>query len=377
VVLLAAALLVGMPIAAGAASALPTPTIPVPVPTLTPSLPPLPVALPSLGVGPAGASPATATGHGDGGAPGTVRTATGSTTVGDSVISTLMRLLSSQVPVLPVLLPLLMGLLVLLVSAVLAAYRRNRDAHRLERLERSKSDFLKLASHELRTPLAVLLGYISMIRDGDVKPDTPAFNKALSIIEDRLNLVNTIVEQMLEAARLEEGNAFLNLEVVDVGELADDAVVRIRARTGADHPIGFRPSTETLRLLCDRVRVTAILDQLLDNAVKYSPDGGAIECSLAGSGDRAVFEVRDHGLGIAVEDQAKIFGRFGRLVTRENSHITGAGLGLYLAREHARRVGGDITVESRRGEGSLFTLTLPLVASPELEPTPRRRRGDS
>lgn len=280
-------------------------------------------------------------------------------------------------PVLPILLPLLAGLLLLLVSALLAAYRRTRDASRFERLERTKSDFLKLASHELRTPLTVLLGYVSLIRDGDVKPETPGFERALSIIEDRLKLVNTIVEQMLEAARLEEGNALLDLEVLDLGELAGELVVGLRARTEATHPIDFRPATSKLVLLCDRVHVTAILHQLLDNAVKYSPEGGGIECSLAERAGRALFTVRDHGLGITREDQAKIFTRFGRLVTRENSHITGAGLGLFLAREHARRMGGDITVDSRPGEGSAFTLTLPLAAAPVPEQTPRRRKGDS
>ena len=374
--LLAGALLMAMPVAAGAATVLPSPaipapvaTIPVPLPTLSPSLPPLgsnPIpssgALPSLGVAPAGASPSPTAGQG--GVSGTVRTTTRASPV-DSVISTVFRLLAGQVPVLPVLLPLLAGLLILLVSALLAARRRTQEARRFERLERSKSDFLKLASHELRTPLTVLIGYVSMIRGGDVKPDTPGFARALSIIEERLNQVNTIVEQILEAARLEEGNAHLNLEGCDLGELATESVVGIRARTGADHPIDFRPPTARLRVLTDRLRVAAILDQLLDNAVKYSPEGGEIDCSVAEKAGRALFMVRDHGLGIAREDQAKIFTRFGRLLTRENSHITGAGLGLYLAREHARRMGGDITVESRPAEGSAFTLSLPLVASPD------------
>jgi len=377
--LLAGALLLALPVAAGAATGLPSPaipvplaTIPVPLPTLSPSLPPLgsnPIpsigALPSLGAGPAGAAPSPAAGQG--GVGGTVRATTGASPV-DSVVATVLRLLASQVPVLPVLLPLLAGLLVLLVSALLAARRRTQEARRFERLERSKSDFLKLASHELRTPLTVLLGYVSMIRDGDVKPDTPGFTTALSILEERLNQVNTIVEQMLEAARLEEGSAHLNLEGCDLGELAAESVVGIRARTGADHPIDFRPPRAGLRVLSDRVRVAAILDQLLDNAVKYSPEGGKIECSLAEKAGRALFTVRDHGLGIAREDQAKIFTRFGRLLTRENSHITGAGLGLYLAREHARRMGGDIAVESRPAEGSAFTLSLPLLAAPDPGP---------
>jgi signal transduction histidine kinase len=268
--------------------------------------------------------------------------------------------LPSQVPLLPVLLPVLAGLLLLLVSTIVAAYRRTQEARRFALLERTKSDFMKLASHELRTPLTVLLGYVSMIRDGDIPPDTPAFRKALPIIDDRLHQVNTIVEQMLEAARLEDGHAVLRLEAFDLGELAGQSVVSIRGRAGSAHPVEYRPPARSLRLYSDRIRVAGILDQLLDNAVKYSPEGGPIECVLAESGDRAIFSVRDRGIGIAREDQDRIFTRFGRLVTRDNSHIPGTGLGLYLAREHARRMGGDITVQSRPADGSRFTLALPL-----------------
>src|SRR5205807_843594 len=107
----------------------------------------------------------------------------------EPLIRTVIGPLPSEVPVLPVLLPLFAGLLLLLVSAMLAAYRRTQEARRFEALERTKSDFMKLASHELRTPLTVLRGYISLIRDGDIKPNTPTFDRVLPILEDRLNQV--------------------------------------------------------------------------------------------------------------------------------------------------------------------------------------------
>jgi signal transduction histidine kinase len=293
----------------------------------------------------------------------------------DSVIGAVVGSLPTQVPVFPVLLPLLAALLLLLASAVLAAYRRTQEARRYARLERTKSDFMKLASHELRTPLTVLRGYVSLIRDGDIRPATAEFERAFPIIEDRLEQVNTIVEQMLEAARLEDGKAILNLETLDLAELAAGSVEGVRARSAGTHPIVYRRPAASMRLLCDRTRVAAILDQLLDNAVKYTPAGGEIHCSLAESAGRAVFIVRDSGLGIAAEDFDRLFTRFGRLVTRENSHIPGAGLGLYLAREHARRMGGDITVDSRPSEGSAFTLSLPLVVSPDPDGAREKQRA--
>ena len=388
--LVALVLLPASAVAGLAASVLPAPSIPLPI--ATPVLPgsplnptPLPAPNPTVtpsgggvpsasGATPAGAGPAGGKVTGSGGTTAPLA-ATVATTPGparDSLIRTVLGPVPNQVPVFPVLLPLLAGLLLLLVSAALAAYRRTQEARRLERLERTKSDFLKLASHELRTPLTVLLGYVSMIRDGDVRPDTPAFAKALLIIEDRLNQVNTIVEQMLEAARLEDGPHPLDLERFDLAGVVADSVLAARAAVGAAQAIEYRPSVAALPLNCDRKRVVTIVDQLLDNAVKYSPEGGAIECSLVGRAGRAQLTVRDSGPGIPSEDLERVFTRFGRLVTRDNSHIPGAGLGLYLARENARRMGGDITVVSRPSRGSAFTLSLPLDPGPAAGAAPAR-----
>ena len=381
--ILAAALL-GLPLVAVQAAAvelaspLPTVAVSLPVPTPTVSLPAnlgsTGTPTPSLtGGGSPQASPAVTPYPG----PGAGNVTTGGSTVdpppapattpeaaADPVIPTLIGPVPSRVPVFPVLLPLFAGLLLLLVSAVLAAYRRTQEAHRFEALERTKSDFMKLASHELRTPLTVLRGYISMIRDGDIKPDTPAFKRALPIIEDRLTQVNTIVEQMLEAARLEEESTRLETEGFDLGEVAAEVVESIRPRADESHPIHLERPLRELPLVGDRGRVAGIIDQLLDNAIKYSPTGGEIECSVDSVDGQALVTVRDHGLGIAPADLERIFTRFGRLVTRDNSHIPGAGLGLYLARRHARLMGGDIEVDSGPKRGSAFTLRLPLASPP-------------
>jgi signal transduction histidine kinase len=107
--------------------------------------------------------------------------------------------------------------------------------------------------------------------------------------------------------------------------------------------------------------VTTILANLLSNAVKHSLGGGAVDCVVSVDAHTARVEVTDHGLGIALEDMAKLFTRFGRITTRENSGISGTGPGLYLSRELARQQGGDITATSETGRGSRFTLTLPFA----------------
>jgi signal transduction histidine kinase len=113
----------------------------------------------------------------------------------------------------------------------------------------------------------------------------------------------------------------------------------------------------------DATRLATAITNLLDNALKYSPHGGDVDCTVSTEQGRAIVAVRDRGLGISAADMARLFTRFGRIVTAENSHILGTGLGLYLARELVRMQGGDITATSTPGEGSTFTLWLPLSES--------------
>jgi two-component system sensor histidine kinase BaeS len=116
-----------------------------------------------------------------------------------------------------------------------------------------------------------------------------------------------------------------------------------------------------VEVIADSGRVTTIVANLLDNALKYSPDGGPVRCAVRVEDGSAVVEVSDRGLGIAAADQPVLFTRFGRIVTGQNSHIPGTGLGLYLSRELAQLQGATLTATSEAGVGSTFTLTLKLA----------------
>ena len=140
-----------------------------------------------------------------------------------------------------------------------------------------------------------------------------------------------------------------------------EAADRIGPLAAATHRVEVDFELESAPVLADRDRLLTIVTNLMDNAVKYSPEGGRVEVSLTARAGTALVTVRDHGLGIAAADLPRLFTRFGRIVTTGNSHIPGTGLGLYLAREVARMHGGDITVESEEGVGSTFVLTLPMV----------------
>jgi signal transduction histidine kinase len=129
------------------------------------------------------------------------------------------------------------------------------------------------------------------------------------------------------------------------------------------HDISLSRPEEPIVVRGDPRRLETVLANLLDNAIKYSPRGGPVRCLVAHTRGRVFVSVEDAGLGIGQAAMSRLFTRFGRIVTPDNAHIDGTGLGLYLAREIARHHGGDILVESREGRGSRFTVALPINAA--------------
>jgi PAS domain S-box-containing protein len=241
------------------------------------------------------------------------------------------------------------------------AEQLRQHAERMVELERIKSDFLNLASHELRGPLAILKGYIRMLAEGTLSPEQQA--DVLPLLSAKVQQMALLVQDMLETARIEDGRLSLDAVVLDLRDLAREVVQGYQHAARKKHVLSVSSPDRPVLVMGDRVRVEAIMSNLLDNAIKYSPDGGPVTCLVARSGARAFFSVQDCGLGIASDDMSKLFTRFGRLVTRENSNIGGTGLGLYLSQEIAQRHGGSILVESKPGRGSRFTLTLPAEPS--------------
>jgi signal transduction histidine kinase len=231
-------------------------------------------------------------------------------------------------------------------------------------LEAMKREFLLLASHELRGPLTVARGYASMLRDGSLGASPEAFGRAIHVLEDKLDEIAALVDDMLETARLETGNLGLVTREVDLRELVRSAVDTVRPVVTARHRLEVELPLEPVLVHGDSERLRRITVNLLDNAVKYSPDGGPVELHVALRGKRATVSVRDRGVGIPEQAMGRMFKRFGRIVTERTTNIPGTGLGLYLSRELARAHGGDITVDSTEGEGSTFTLTLPLDGKP-------------
>jgi signal transduction histidine kinase len=245
------------------------------------------------------------------------------------------------------------------VSQAAIADELLQEAERSRRLERLKSEFLNIAAHELRSPLGIIRGYSSMLGEGLL----PAAERgiALSRITEKAEEMARLISDMLETARLETLGLELELEPLDLLRVIEDAVHAMRPLMGGEHTFVVTAQRASMAVVADRRRLTTMLTNLIDNAIKYSPAGGTIEIGCEDDGRAASILVRDHGIGINAEQAHLLFSRFGRLVTPETSHIRGTGLGLYLARETARLHGGDIVVTATPGGGSTFTVVLPLA----------------
>lgn len=239
-----------------------------------------------------------------------------------------------------------------------------RELERLSKLERAKSNLLNLAAHEFRGPVAVVRGYASMLEDGTISSGSPQGRHAVGIVSAKAAEMDRLIRDMIDAAKLEEGQMPLQLAEFDLRRAVERAVEQRRSLVEKSHQLTVDLPDRPVMVRADPKRVEMVVSNLLENAIKYSPEGGPIESEVQLAGSSAVVRIRDHGLGIAPADQPLLFTRFGRIVTPANSHIPGIGLGLYLSREIALLQGGDVTLEqSTPNQGSAFALRLPLASA--------------
>lgn len=244
-------------------------------------------------------------------------------------------------------------------SEIAAREAGEREA-RMRELERAKSEFLRLASHELRGPISIMRGYLGMLEDETLGPLTPGVRKVVPImVASSLGISHTI-DQMLDAARLEDSRLQIRPRRTDLGRLVREAAENVHLIHGGSHPVRCVGCAQAVPADVDEARITTVIGNLVSNAIKYSPPGSEVVVRMETAGDRVRVHVADRGIGIAEADMPRLFTRFGRIVNESTSDITGTGLGLYLSRELARLHKGDITAVSALGQGSTFTLELPL-----------------
>ncbi len=240
-----------------------------------------------------------------------------------------------------------------------------RDVTHDKELEQIKSQLLSTVSHELRTPLASIKGFATTLLREDVQWDKATQQEFLRIIEDESNRLEELIDNLLDMSQVEAGGLRIAREPVQLRRLVREAVEQAQRRTEAHWFVVDLPA-ELPRVWADPRRIRQVLNNLLENAVKYSPDGGQITVACEVKGDSILVSVADQGQGIPPGDLERIFDRFYQVDGGATRKTGGSGLGLAIAKGIIEAHHGSIWAESAVGQGSIFRFTLPIVQGQDL-----------
>ena len=235
----------------------------------------------------------------------------------------------------------------------------------IEQLSKLRSEFVSIVSHEFRTPLTGIQGFSEMMRDENMT--LPEMREYAGDINKDARRLARLITDMLDLDRMESGRMTLSSEAVDLNRIVADTAALFRL-SAADHPIHLDLAAGLHELQGDSDRLTQVVTNLVSNAIKYSPSGGAVELRTEQSDDAVTLTVTDHGMGIATEQLEKIFDRYSRVENAETRSIQGTGLGLPIVRQIVQLCKGKVWATSESGQGSVFHVELPLHDTDTLVP---------
>jgi PAS domain S-box-containing protein len=234
-----------------------------------------------------------------------------------------------------------------------------RDLTEERALETMRQDLVATVSHELRTPLAAIYGASLTLRRGDLTLEDELRDKLLQVVTEEAGRLSEIVNDLLLASQLDSGKLRVHIEQCDPLEIAQSELDAARTHLPPNVELVLEAPPDVPPVAADAGQLRQVLSNLIDNAIKYSPDGGTVTIALQPRDHNVRFAVADSGLGIPQAEQRRIFEKFYRLDPDMTRGIGGTGLGLYICRELVRRVGGKIWVESDNGRGSTFFVEIP------------------
>jgi two-component system, sensor histidine kinase and response regulator len=239
---------------------------------------------------------------------------------------------------------------------------------RLRELDRLKDEFIAAVSHELRTPLTSIIGYIELLEEEGA--DGPNTGRFAEVIGRNAEQLLRLVGDLLFLSRMRSGKLVLELQGIDLAEIATEAVAEVRPDAQLKHIDVVLSAAPVPLFAADPGRIGELLGSLLSNAVKFTGPGGHVEVRTGVTDGQAMLTVADTGMGIPAADLERIFDRFYRTAAATRQMIPGTGLGLAIATAIADAHHGAITVESTEGQGSTFTVRLPLRPVPAAHADP-------
>lgn len=231
----------------------------------------------------------------------------------------------------------------------------------LQELEKLKDEFVFIAAHELRTPVTAIRGYTEMLTDLGSGLPPPAREFVQRLQQSGARLAG-LVNDLLEVARDQAGRLKCETAAQDLVPIINGVISELTPLLKEkNHIFNFVTSAPSWSVMADKDKLQEVLVNLLSNAIKYTPPSGKIAINLEQRGPEVEIAVVDNGIGIAPDDQAKLFQRFFRVESDETRNIQGTGLGLFIVRQLVERMGGRIWIESAKGQGTTFTFTLKLA----------------
>ncbi len=243
----------------------------------------------------------------------------------------------------------------------MSAIANVRDVTDQKREEELQSTFISIVSHELKTPVSIIKGYAETLGREDATWSETTLREGLHVIEGEADRLARQIQDLLEVSRIQAGGRRLEYTDWSLPQMAQEVAQAYAAQTDERFEFELRFPDDFPPVHADYEAVRMILTNLVSNAVKYSPDGGRVRIGGHAEDRTAIVYVSDQGVGIAPEEQARIFDRFYRTDNRLRRDTQGTGLGLYLTQALVEAHGGTIRVESKVGRGSRFLLTLPLA----------------
>lgn len=238
------------------------------------------------------------------------------------------------------------------------------DVTELRKLERMRREFVSNVSHELKTPLTSIQAYADTLLDSAVD-DPASTRKFVERILEQTDRLQNLIQDMLRLARIESQSEAFRMEPLSVVDLLRVSVEsRQEVARARSLRLGISRADKPLFVAADRSGLQTVFDNLITNALTYTPEGGQVDVRCYGDGGDVVIEVEDNGVGIASEHQERIFERFYRIDRARNRGAGGTGLGLAIVKHLVTVFGGEVELESRLGQGSLFRVRLPQVPQP-------------